>query len=307
MRRDNSSLIGSQPMDLLAKDIFAALPSTLGAAAIAPSMLVLWTIASMDNRREPARVVLATFLFGAGSAFLLSYLRVPVPGISILTNWPIVQTYLHATFEVAAPEEAAKLIVLVFFCSRYIAYDHPMEGVVYGAAVGLGFAAYENLFYLANNPDNWKTIAFMRGLFTVPVHGALGVIIGIYVAWARFGDRRGRSHGFRIKSYFTGWGIATALHGLFDFPLLLLQRQVLGQSDNVVLLLAIGIIVAGLASVVAARIIYRARRSQAISPNSFTTGHRFQSHPWHMTSLIGIVLFLITLPILGWARSFMIS
>ena len=151
--------------------------------------------------------------------------------------------------------------------------------MVYGAAVGLGFAAYENLFYLANNPDNWKTIAFMRGLFTVPVHGALGVIIGIYVAWARFGDRRGRSHGFRIKSYFTGWGIATALHRLFDFPLLLLQRQVLGQSDNVVLLLAIGIIVAGLASVVAARIIYRARRSQAISPNSFTTGHRFQNHP----------------------------
>src|ERR1039458_5413084 len=62
-------------MDLLAKDVIAALPSTLGAAAIAPSMLVLWTIASMDNRREPARVVLATFLFGAGSAFLLSYLR----------------------------------------------------------------------------------------------------------------------------------------------------------------------------------------------------------------------------------------
>src|SRR5674476_1359234 len=62
-------------MDLLAKDIIAALPSTLGAAAIAPSMLVLWTIASMDNRREPARVVLATFLFGAGAP---SYYRICV-------------------------------------------------------------------------------------------------------------------------------------------------------------------------------------------------------------------------------------
>jgi protease PrsW len=289
-------------MDLLAKDIFAAFPSVLGAAAIAPSLLVLWTIASMDNRAEPAKVVLATFLFGAGSAFLLSYLHIPVPGISILTSWPVIQTYLHATFEIAAPEEAAKLVVIVFFCSRYIAYDHPMEGVVYGAAVGLGFAAYENLFYLANNPDNWKTIAFMRGLFTVPVHGALGVIIGIYVAWARFGDRRRHSRSFRIKSYFTGWGIATALHGLFDFPLLLLQRQALGQSEYAILLLAVGIVVAGLASVLAARIIYRARRSQAISPNSFTTGHRFQHHPWHLTSLIGIILFLIALPILGWAR-----
>jgi len=294
-------------MDLFAKDIFAAFPSVLGAAAIAPSMLVLWTIASMDNRREPARVVLATFLLGAGSAFLISYLHISVPGISILANWPVVQTYLHATFEVAAPEEAMKLIVLVFFCSRYIAYDHPMEGVVYGAAIGLGFAAYENLFYLANNPDYWMTIALMRGLFTVPVHGALGIIIGIYVTGARFGDRRRHSHGFRIRSYFIGWGIATVLHGLFDFPLLLLQRQVLGQSDNVVLLLAIGIIVAGVASVVAAHIIYRARRSQAISPNSFTTGHRFQNHPWHLTSFIGIIIFLIALPVFGWTRQFIIS
>jgi RsiW-degrading membrane proteinase PrsW (M82 family) len=265
-------------------------------------MLVLWTIASMDNRREPARVVLTSFIFGATSAFLLSYLRVSIPGISFLTNWPIVQTYLHATFEVAALEEAAKLSVLAFFCSRYVAHDHPMEGVVYGAAVGLGFAAYENLFYLTNNPDYWKTIALMRGLFTVPVHGALGVIIGIYVARARFGDRQRLSR--RFRSYFIGWGIATVLHGLFDFPLLLLHRQVLGQNDNVILLLAIGILIAGIASVVAAFIIYRARRSQANSLNSFTTGHRFQSHPWHLTSLISIALFLIALNILGWARSF---
>ena len=294
-------------MDLLAKDIFAALPSTLGVAAIAPSMLVLWTIASMDNRREPARVVLASFLFGSAAAFSLSYLHAPFPGISTLTNWPIVQTYLHATFEVAAPEEAAKLIVLVFLCSRYMAYDHPMEGAVYGAAVGLGFAAYENLFYLVDNLDSWKTVALMRGLFTVPVHGALGVIIGIYVAWARLGDRRRRSRGFRIKAYFTGWGIATALHGLFDFPLLLLQRQIPGQSDDLALLLTVGVIMAGLASLVAARFIYKARRSQAVSPNSFATGHRFQNHSWRLTSLIGIVLFLVTLPILGWARSLTVS
>jgi protease PrsW len=289
-------------MEFLAQDIFSALPSVLGAAAVAPSLLFLWTIASMDNRDEPAKVVLAAFLLGAVSAFSLSYLHIPFPGISIFGNWPIIQTYLHATFEVAAPEEAAKLLVLVFFCSRFIAYDHPMEGVVYGAAVGLGFAAYENLFYLANNLDYWKTIAIMRGLLTVPEHGALGVIIGIYVAWARFGDRRRHSRSFRIKIYFIGWGVATALHGLFDFPAFLLQRQTLGQSDHVVLLLAFGIVMAALASVVAAHIIYRARRSQAIAPNSFTTGNRFQHHRWHLTGLIGIILFLIALPLLGWAR-----
>jgi len=289
-------------MEFIAQSILTALPSVLGAAAVAPSLLVIWTIASMDNRDEPSKVVLTAFLLGAVSAFSLSYLNLPFPGISNFKNWPIIQTYLHATFEVAAPEEAAKLFVLVFFCSRFIAYDHPMEGVVYGAAVGLGFAAYENLFYLANNLDHWKAIAIMRGLLTVPEHGALGVIIGIYVAWARFGDKRRHGRSFRIKSYFIGWGIATALHGLFDFPAFILQQQALTQSDHVFLLLAFGIVAAALASVVAACIIYRARKSQATAPNSFTTGHRFQYHRWHLTGLISILLFLIALPILGWAR-----
>jgi RsiW-degrading membrane proteinase PrsW (M82 family) len=126
-------------MDVIA-NFFESLPSFLGAAAIAPSLLILWTVALMDNRREPARVVVVTFLLGAGSAVLLSYLHLPFPGISALNNSPIIQTYLHATLEIAAPEEAAKLIVLLFFCFRYIAHDHPMEGVVYGAAVGLGFS-----------------------------------------------------------------------------------------------------------------------------------------------------------------------
>ena len=296
-------------MDFSATSILQALPTVVGSAAVAPSLLVLWTIASMDNRREPARVVVATFLLGAGSACLLSYVRVRIPGISILADWPVLQTYLHATLEIAAPEEAVKLLVLVIFCSRYIAYRHPMEGVVYGAAVGLGFAAYENLLYLAGNLDFWKTLAVMRGLFTVPVHGALGVIVGIYAAEARFGDTSGhrRGLGFRVNRYLIGWGIATALHGLFDFPVMLQQRLGPDEGDLAILLLTSGVVLAGLASVVAARIIYRVRKSQAISPNSFTAGHRFNSHPWHVTSLVGIALFLLALPILGWARQFMLS
>jgi len=60
------------------EDIFGAFPSVLGAPQIAPSILFLWTIAAMDNRREPVRVGLAD-LFGTASAFLLSYLRLSVP------------------------------------------------------------------------------------------------------------------------------------------------------------------------------------------------------------------------------------
>ena len=232
----------------------------------------------------------------------------PVPGVARLGDAPVLHAFLQATLGVAAPEEALKLIVLVFFCSRYIAYDHPMEGVVYGAAVGLGFAAYENLFYLASNPDYWRTLAVVRGLFTVPVHGALGVIIGIYAVKARFGTvtAETRRSGFRTTSYLTGWLIATVLHGLFDFPLLLQRQLAATESAATGWWLTLGFVVCGLVTLIAARIIYRARRSQAPVHNSFTHSERFQSHPWRVTAIVSLVLFLAALPLLGFLREFMV-
>ena len=69
----------------------------------------------MDRRAEPTRVVVATFLLGAAGASLLSYVPFFVPGISKLTDWPILQIYIHTTFDIAAPEEALKLSVLILF------------------------------------------------------------------------------------------------------------------------------------------------------------------------------------------------
>jgi len=291
-------------MNLLA-NLLNTLPSVIGAAAVAPSLLILWTVASMDNRREPARVVLIAFLLGAVGAFLISYVRLPDAGA--LLGWPVLQSYVVATVNVASPEEALKLIVLVFFCSRYIAHDHPMEGVVYGAAVGLGFAAFENLAYLGSNPEVWKSLALIRGLFTVPVHGALGVIIGIFAVEARFGSLRGDKpvRRLRITSYLAGWGIATVLHGLFDFPLLLQRQLAPGESSAAVWWLGAGLAAAGIVTLVAARIIYSARRLQAAEHNSFTHRRRFHNHPWHVTGLVMIVMFIAALPLLGWARDMM--
>jgi hypothetical protein len=81
----------------------------------------------------------------------------------------------------------------------------------------------------------------------VPVHGALGVIIGIYAVKAKFGTLSGdtRRRGGRILSYVSGWTIATILHGLFDFPLLLQPQLALEQSDAAIWWLGLGLIVAG--------------------------------------------------------------
>src|SRR5216683_2166774 len=99
----------------------------------------------------------------------------------------------------------------------------------YGAAAGLGFAAYENLAYLVQHPDIWRSLAALRSVLTVPFHGALGIIAGAYLAIARAGTALGANRHHRdwarLSSRLLILAGPLALHAGFDFPLLTLQQN----------------------------------------------------------------------------------
>jgi hypothetical protein len=104
-----------------------------------------------------------------------------------------------------------------------------MDTVVYGAAVGLGFAAYENLAYLVQHAEMWRSLAALRSVLTVPFHGALGIIAGAYLTIARAGTALGANRHHRdwarLSSRLLIFAGPLALHSAFDFPLLTLQRM----------------------------------------------------------------------------------
>ena len=115
-----------------------------------------------------------------------------------------------------------------------------MDTVVYGAAAGLGFAAYENLAYLVQHAEMWRSLAALRSVLTVPFHGALGIIAGAYLAIARAGTALGahRHHRdwARISSLVLVLLAPVALHAAFDFPLLTLQKNPdIGSSARFIL------------------------------------------------------------------------
>ena len=58
---------------------------------------------------------------------------------------PGLRRSLHSVFGVALPEETVKILVIVAVSTRRRPFADPMDTVIYGAAAGLGFAAYENL------------------------------------------------------------------------------------------------------------------------------------------------------------------
>ena len=193
-------------------------PAATIAAAIAPALLSLWLAVAADSRPEPARLVLLAVLLGAVSAVVAGVVEVALGHVL-----PSPQGILPAAIEkgvllAAVPEEAVKVALIAAIALRSRQFDEPMDGVVYGTAVGLGFAMLENLFYVFG-AENWQSVAAVRGVLSVPLHGAFGAIAGAYIARARFtgilGSGRG-THWRRPRLFALAWLIPTVLHGTFD-------------------------------------------------------------------------------------------
>src|SRR4029079_872908 len=101
------------------------------------------------------------------------------------------------------------IVVVTARARRRFATD-PMDAVVYGAAAGLGFAAYENLAYLVQHAEMWRSLAILRSVLTVPFHGALGVIAGAYLAIARSGTALGAHRHHRDWARTSSWILLVA-------------------------------------------------------------------------------------------------
>ena len=176
---------------------------------------------------------------------------------------------MHSLLGVAVPEEIVKVLVIVVVGLRSRSRGvNPMDTVVYGAAAGLGFAAYENLAYLVQHAEIWRSLAALRSVLTVPFHGALGIIAGAYLAIARSGTALGANRHHRDWARISSWALVLlgpiALHAAFDFPLLMLQQTLDLDSSAARLALGATSIVIGFSSIgFAVRLVRRVGRHHA--------------------------------------------
>ncbi|MGB8398107.1 PrsW family glutamic-type intramembrane protease [Bradyrhizobium sp.] len=247
--------------------LLESLPTVIGAAAIAPALLVLWLVIAAGERPGPPARVWIAFLLGAASISLLGLARAPFAALLAIPGNPWMTQALRSVFGVAAPEEIVKVLVIVAVSARRRTFADPMDTVVYGAAAGLGFAAYENLAYLVQHADMWRSLAALRSVLTVPFHGALGIIAGAYIAIARAGTALGAHRHNRDWARISNWTLVLfapiALHAGFDFPLLSLQ----GNPDldpNTRLILGSASVLIGFSGIgFAARLVRRVGRHHA--------------------------------------------
>jgi protease PrsW len=257
-------------------NLLESLPTVIGTAAVAPALLILWLVIAAGERPGPPGKVWTAFFLGAASISLLGMARAPFAKLLAAPENPWVAQALHSVFGVALPEETVKLLVIVAVSARRRRFADPMDTVVYGAAAGLGFAAYENLAYLVQHAEMWRSLAALRSVLTVPFHGSLGVIAGAYLALARsgtaLGAHRHNRDWARISSRILVLLAPLALHAGFDFPLLTLQQNSDIDPSTRLLLGAVSVLIGFSSIAFAVRLVRRVGRHNA--PRSETARDR---------------------------------
>ena len=176
-------------------------PSFLYLVTILPPTILGIIIWKSDKFPEPGKFLVASFLLGVSISFPL-YLFVmiaedhiaPLLGLDLdaITRWnegawkednaiyPAAERTFMSFFRAAFLEEGIKFALLIFFCVRLSELNEPMDAIVYGAAIGLGYAAMENLGYLnSGDLETAWTFAIVKVRY-IPLimHLGFGVLMG---------------------------------------------------------------------------------------------------------------------------------
>jgi RsiW-degrading membrane proteinase PrsW (M82 family) len=176
---------------------------------LVPVTFVTYAFGHADEVVTPQRVFTA-FVYGGVLGVL---------GASVLEAAFLRQPSGPAFLGVGLIEEAVKLAALWLLARRLSRYTM-RDGMVLGAAVGFGFAAFESAGYAFNalftndglSLLNLVETEVLRGILTPVGHGLWTAILG----GALFGvaARRGR---LRLGRAVLGWYVVVALlHGLWD-------------------------------------------------------------------------------------------
>jgi RsiW-degrading membrane proteinase PrsW (M82 family) len=203
-------------------------PSHLLIALLPPIASAVWFYRS-DRNREPVGAVVKAFLAGVIVPFpvllLVDLFRAFDPGLE--SPWAL---GAYAAFMFAAiPEELCKF----WFLRRHIRGPHcdePMDGVVYGAVVSLGFAALENVLYVL---QHGAQTGVLRAFTAVPMHASVGALMGLALSLEK---TRGPGPG---RGLVPALFLPIMVHGLYDWPLMAISMADEAQRSPTELLLGL--------------------------------------------------------------------
>ncbi|GJM42593.1 MAG: protease PrsW [Ardenticatenaceae bacterium] len=194
-------------------------------AAIIPTVMYVGVIYWVDRyEKEPLWLLAAAFLWGAIPAILISFV------LNTLLSVPLLLVLGDELGQAAAPsligppvEETIKSMALVaIFVFWRSEIDSPLDGIIYGAMVGMGFAMVENVYYFvqtfnAGGVEAWGVNIILRAIVFGLNHALFSSFAGLGIAIARLSTEQW----IKIVLPIMGWVTAVFLHFLHNFSVTL--------------------------------------------------------------------------------------
>ena len=167
----------------------APLLGVLGTFSVVPALVLAGYFYVGDpTRREPLVLLSVTFLL---AILFSSFAALVNTGLQPLFEViPVVGLALFFFLVVAPIEEFVKWLAIRMFAYRSIEFNTVVDGVVYGAVAGLGFAAIENfsyifISYLSVEPAG-AFVQQQQAILTATTRAFVGPGHVIFSAWAGF-------------------------------------------------------------------------------------------------------------------------
>jgi len=174
--------------------------------AYVPALMILWYFYHQDFLEpEPPSYVFGTFILGATLSTGMAYILEGVFTLGGMIKPLLPQTAFYVALVAGVVEEPAKALAVYLLPYRMRQMDGIMDGIVYGVAAGLGFAATENFLYGLG----WGvSVTLFRAFLTPFVHGTWTAIVGVGLGL--------KSEG-RIQSVSGFLILAVVLHFIWDY------------------------------------------------------------------------------------------
>lgn len=193
------------------------------AAAVVPVILMTlaWFADIVD--RKPLRFIVGMFMWGVLAAFIAFFINSALLTLfgDAVGELPLVLASVVGSLIISPViEETIKSLGLSIM-SQHHDFKDALDGLLYGFAIGVGFAMLENWFYFIAKVDPfsvgigaWISVILYRSLFNTLAHGCFtglaGVLLGMLKSRERF------KHYFQI-ALLPGVFIAILLHIAFNF------------------------------------------------------------------------------------------
>ncbi len=184
--------------------------------AVAPMLAMLFFIWWVDRYdREPLRYVIGAFAWGGFGAIAFSILGTEL-GIGLFGDLSAEAEDRVVTLFIAPVVEELMKGIVVIYLLRKTHFDNVTDGLVYGAAAGLGFGMTENFLYFTQYAEqymgvDWINLLFVRSMFTANMHCAATATFGAGISMLK--DNRARGKYYALGGYL----MAVLLHCLWNY------------------------------------------------------------------------------------------